>query len=318
MARKRYLLANPQARKKNLLNFKPLTDLTNDKMALLNDYLITHCTSFNLESNFTESDKQLNTFFAENDFQGESSECIKEENVNDEDIETQAFYSKSVKNRAEGHGEFCEVYLKHDRDYCKQVIANPKYREKLRRCPCGVGTPHEVLYGSMRYCPHFLNLGTYNARKEFIKLKRGCMKCMRGNHLSSSCRYKPSSCYYCRIAAKQDKGHSPGMCCAFNDTEFTEVIKVLEAKFKSQAKGTEKNANVFTAGDEGGVSDDEDLETEEDLVNALNCHKMSRHMTLEQEIKFCEQNGMKVEVHDQDNFKVTLEDERLQAIGESI
>ena len=58
------------------------------------------------------------------------------------------------------------------------------------------------------------------------------------------------------------------------------------------------------------------LETEDDLVNALNCHKVSRYMTLEQEIKFCEQNGMKVEVYDQDNFKITLEDERLQAIGE--
>ena len=37
MERKRYLLAHPQARKKNLLNFKPLTELTMDKMALLND-----------------------------------------------------------------------------------------------------------------------------------------------------------------------------------------------------------------------------------------------------------------------------------------
>merc|ERR1712082_135109 len=101
MARKRYLLANPQARKKNLLNFKPLTDLTNDKMALLNDYLITHCTSFNLESNFTESDKQLNTFFADNNIQSDPSEGRNEENVDAEDLETQAFYSKSVKNRAE-------------------------------------------------------------------------------------------------------------------------------------------------------------------------------------------------------------------------
>merc|ERR1711888_178296 len=74
MERKRYLLANPQARKKNLLNFKPLTDLTNDKMALLDDYLITHCTSFNLESNFTENDKQMNTFFADHNLQSDQSE----------------------------------------------------------------------------------------------------------------------------------------------------------------------------------------------------------------------------------------------------
>ena len=43
-----YLLANPQIKKRNLLNFKPLADLTVDKMAILNDYLITHCTTFNL------------------------------------------------------------------------------------------------------------------------------------------------------------------------------------------------------------------------------------------------------------------------------
>ena len=125
------------------------------------------------------------------------------------------------------------------------MIENPKNRDKLRRCPCGVGAHHEVPYGSLRYCPHFLNHGTYNARKEFLKLKRGCTKCLRGNHLSSSCRYKPSSCYYCQLAGKAEKAHSPGMCCAFNDTEFSEIIKIIESKLKSQVNGAEKSSNVF-------------------------------------------------------------------------
>ena len=200
MERKRYLLSHPQARKKNLLNFKPLTDLTMDKMAVLNDYLITHCTLFNLESNFTENDKQLNTFFTDPSLQGNNTVDGDDERVvvpDAEDLEAHAYYSKSFKNRAEGHGDFCEVYLQYDRDYCKQMTENPKNRDKLCRCPCGVGAHHEVPYGSLRYCPHFLNHGTYNARKEFLKLKRACMKCLRGSHLSSSCRYKPSSCYYC-------------------------------------------------------------------------------------------------------------------------
>ena len=51
-------------------------------------------------------------------------------------------------------------------------------------------------------------------------------------------------------------------------------------------------------------------------IDALNCHKVSRYMSLEQELRFCEENGMEVEVQDQENFKITSEDERLQAIGE--
>ena len=39
-------------------------------------------------------------------------------------------------------------------------------------------------------------------------------------------------------------------------------------------------------------------------------------MSLEQELRFCEENGMEVEVQDQENFKITSEDERLQAIRE--
>ena len=39
-------------------------------------------------------------------------------------------------------------------------------------------------------------------------------------------------------------------------------------------------------------------------------------MTLQQELQFCEENGMVVEVMDHGNFKVTAGDERLQAIGD--
>ena len=105
------------------------------------------------------------------------------------------------------------------------------------------------------------------------------------------------------------------MCCAFNDAEFSEIIKIIENKLKSRVNGAEKSSNVFTTGDDESVSD-EDLEDEDDLINALNCHKMSRYMSLQQELKFCEENGMEVEVQDQENFKITSEDERLQAIGE--
>ena len=101
------------------------------------------------------------------------------------------------------------------------------------------------------------------------------------------------------------------MCCAFNDTEFSEIIKIIESKLKSRVNGAEKSSNVFTIGDDESVSD-EDLEDEDDLIDALNCHKVSRYMTLQQELKFCEENGMEVEVQDQENFKITS----IQAIGE--
>ena len=61
---------------------------------------------------------------------------------------------------------------------------------------------------------------------------------------------------------------------------------------------------------------DEDLGDEDDLIEALNCHKVSRHMSIQQELQFCEENGMMVEEQDHENFKIMATDERLQAIGD--
>ena len=46
------------------------------------------------------------------------------------------------------------------------------------------------------------------------------------------------------------------MCCAFNDAEFSEIIKIIENKLKSRVNGAEKSSNVFTTGDDESVSDE--------------------------------------------------------------
>ena len=114
----------------------------------------------------------------------------------------------------------------------------------------------------------------------FLKLRRGGFKHLRGNHSSNSCRYRPATCYYCQTAGKPDKGHSPGLCAAFNDEEFSEIAKQIENKLKTKTDESGKATNVFKAEEED--DSDGDLENEDDLIEALNCHKISRHMTLQQ------------------------------------
>ena len=212
MEKKRYLLANPQIKKRNLLNFKPLADLTVDKMATLNDYLITHCTTFNLESDFVATEKPKNNFFTGQQFDDEfSNDEDDEEKVVDGEgnLEANVHYSKTLKNRAEGHGILSKAYIDYDKDYCLRMNENPKMKNRLKKCPCGSNGYHEVIYGSLRYCPYFLQHPTLNGRREFLRAKRACFKCLRGNHNSSSCRYRPATCYYCKTAGKSDKSHSP-------------------------------------------------------------------------------------------------------------
>ena len=175
-----------------------------------------------------------------------------------------------------------------DKDYCHRMNENPKMKDKLKKGPCGSNGYHEVIYGSLRYCPYFLQHPTLSGRSEFLRVKRACFKCLRCNHNSSSCKYCPASCYYCKTTGKSDKSHFPGLCASFGNEEFLEVAKQIYIKLSNMKKKEddqekeEKSANVFKADGEEEDDSDGDIDTEDDLLEALNCHKISRHMSLQQ------------------------------------
>ena len=131
---------------------------------------MTHTTTFNLENYVIETDKTKNVFRSEikkgPSGEGEHNEDSEDdEQPNDGYIEVNTHYSKSFKNRAEGHSELSKAYIDFDKDYCKRMTENPKMKGKLKRCPCGMGSHHEVPYGTMRYCGYFLQHPTIKGRR---------------------------------------------------------------------------------------------------------------------------------------------------------
>ena len=99
MEKKRHLLNNPRLKKRNLLNFKPLTELIVDKIAILNDYLLTHTTTFNLQSDFVDAGKTKNIFQLQLDLERNCDVDEEDpEELKEECLETNVHYSKTFKN----------------------------------------------------------------------------------------------------------------------------------------------------------------------------------------------------------------------------
>ena len=94
----------------------------------------------------------------------------------------------------------------------------------MRPSGCKVGPAHTTKYGSMRYCKNFLDVKGWKDRKEYLRTRKACYKCLQLNHSASVCKSK-LKCTYCSQIGKPLTAHNSALCAYLNDQEFETAIK---------------------------------------------------------------------------------------------
>ena len=75
----------------------------------------------------------------------------------------------------------------------------------------------------MRYCGYFLNIRTWKERKNDIRFRRVCGKCLKTGHNTSTCRAR-IECNYCVYASKP-ANHNSALCTFLTDCQFEAIIE---------------------------------------------------------------------------------------------
>ena len=149
------------------------------------------------------------------------------------------FYGKVKKE-----DDFCSEYLAFDKAFVQRMNDDPKNKVKLKPCYCGLSANHQAYHGSLRFCKFFISIPRVEERKQLIRTKRGCSRCLKTNHTMNSCKSKPVSCYYCKNSGKP-ANHSPALCLGHNNVSFKALINKMEKEKKEkERKLAEENRQV--------------------------------------------------------------------------
>ena len=159
------------------------------------------------------------------------------------ETELSAFYGKATKKSEEN--DFCQEYLRFDMNFIKSVNENPKNKDKQRTCKCGLGPPHTSHLGSLRFCKYFIGVPKFQERKQLLKVRNVCTRCLKMSHTTNLCTSKPLNCFYCSDPNKNAK-HSAAMCLGHNDTSFKAFAASLDKARKDKEKKKKEEAKEVT------------------------------------------------------------------------
>ena len=239
----------------------------------------------------------------------------------EEGVENLAVYYGKVTNRQK-EDELCEEYLKFDREFVKRMNENPKNKDKLKPCHCGLATNHQSFHGSLRFCKFFTNIPKIEERKQLIRTKRVCSRCLKTNHSANSCRAKAPACYYCRQSNKPSN-HSPALCLGHNNVSFKALVNKME-KEKKEKKQSEENRDVssfMTMQEEEEQDEDEgeEFDTEEQFSTIVNNFYIGPSKEdIEKEIMEALEGGMECESSSSFTYKTSTGKEVLQSVGAAL
>ena len=140
------------------------------------------------------------------------------------------FYGKVKKE-----DEFCSEYLAFDKVFVQRTNDDPRNKAEMKTCYCGLSANHQACHGSLRFCKFFISIPRIEERKQLIRSKKVCSRCLKTNHTVNSCKSKPASCNNCKNSGKPSS-HSPALCLGHNNVSFKALINKMEKEKKEKEK----------------------------------------------------------------------------------
>ena len=193
-----------------------------------------------------------------------------------------ATYEKSDKT-------FAPSYLDFDRQYALKVneAIQKEKPEFLRKCACNVDPRHSTKFGSLCFCPRFLEEKDFEQCKQFLK-QQECFKCLLPFHSANTC-YSKLRCFYW-AAGKSSCNHNSTMCTFLTEAEFAAVQMKIDAGKKKEF------AYLATIGDEVDSDDEEGIDKHNFMLESSGTSLFEEifmlETTIEEEIKKCLDKGM--------------------------
>ena len=135
---------------------------------------------------------------------------------------------------------YSEVCLAYDKAFVKKINENPSNKGKMKPCRCGLGSSHQSFHGSLRFCTHFVSIPKIEERKQMMRTRKVCSRCLKMNHSAATCKLKPPVCYYCKKVDKPSN-HSSALCLGHNNETFKAFITVMEKEKKNQQERKESD-----------------------------------------------------------------------------
>ena len=141
----------------------------------------------------------MDIIFTETADKGEKQVCmaislhhdgeLENPEANPSDVEgANSFYVRSNKSPIDIR-DLCKEYPAYNREFTKKANEDPKNESKLRICRYGIGPHHKVCFGSLHYCPYFLEMSDINSRKQLMRTRS-----LRTDHSSVSCKSRNPQC----------------------------------------------------------------------------------------------------------------------------
>merc|ERR1711888_508981 len=225
-----------------------IAEVSLNKISVLYGYIksFTNCADLDVKKNDDKKEKdekkdkglKTNALYG----RGVASDVSSSDDTDDEDddvgeTEMSAFYGRTTKKNEET--DFCQEYLDFDMKFIKSVNENPKNIEKQRPCKCGLGPAHTSHLGSLRFCKLFIGLLKFQERKQLLRVKNVCTRCLKTSHTTNLCKSKPLNCFYCSDPNRNAR-HSAAMCLGHNNTSFRAFAASLDKARKDKEREEKK------------------------------------------------------------------------------